>query len=262
MKNFLILILLSGIIVKAYSQKEQLFSEYQEYLIDSTEVKLIGSYGYFFSGQFEKTDSSYFHNIFGENNSLPLNYAYQYGGHLAINYNHLFIGLNCYFNWNKSSSDTISIKLNQTAYSINFGYNIIISPKFLITPFIGFKYNKYRYRKSNFIEQITIDDYLTNPGYDLKLHEFSLPIGINMNFNYKNWFSYGLQISYINPLTHLSYLYSDNNRINNGNNKALGNVSCLIGFGFGVNHLYRIFKFGNNIDDNVSIYRKRIDKNK
>ncbi|HRZ31305.1 MAG TPA: hypothetical protein P5335_11230 [Flavobacterium sp.] len=262
MKNVLILIFLSGIIFKTYSQEEQLFSEYKEYLIDSTEIKLLGNYGYFFSGQFEIIDSSYFHNIFGEENSLPLNHAYQYGGHLGINRNHLYIGLNCYFNWSKSSSDTISIKLNQTAYSINLGYNIIINRKILITPFLGIKYNKYRYRKSNFNNQITIDDYLKNPGYDLKLHEFSLPIGLNMNFNYRNWFSYGLQVSYINPFTHVSYLYSDNNRINNGNKKALGNVSFLIGFGIGVNHLYRIFKFGNNIDDNVGIYRKRIDENK
>lgn len=215
------------------------------YTIDSGKTRIEGYYGYYYSGNIERVDSAYFQKILGKEYTLPISAAYQYGASMGFIRGKLFIGNTFHFQDTKKEMDTLSSKLNQLTASINLGYNIFTRKSFSISPYIGLKYNRFRYRESTNLKKIDLDSYIKNPGYDLRVSEFSIPVGINFNFLYKNWFSYGFQISYNNPFTHLSFINSSNNRITGIDEKVLGNLNFSIGFGFGFSNFFKIIKIGN-----------------
>lgn len=224
---------------------DSIVTEPEYYIIDSTKTRIEGYYGYYFSGTIERVDSSYFQRLLGKEYVSPVSSSYQYGGNIGFMRGKLFIGSNFNFHDTKREMDTLSSKLNQFTTSLNLGYNIVQRKSFSISPYVGLKYNRFRYRELNHLKKIDLNTYLENPGYDLRVSEFSVPIGVSFNFLYKNWFSYGFQVSYNNPFTHFSFVNSANNRIIGINEKILDSLNFSMGFGFGFNYLYKIIKLGN-----------------
>jgi hypothetical protein len=89
-----------------------------------------------------------------------------------------------------AENDTLNVKLNITQYDLGFGYNIINSKYFLITPAIGLKWKRYRIINSSIDRKIPIEYYISQKDLDIRFNQTYAYSGLKIAFKPKLAFSW------------------------------------------------------------------------
>jgi len=169
-------------------------------------------------------------NIDNLNNvsSVGLEYAFAYKGlYFALNHGHVF-----HNNVELDSSNAKKGDYRTFLLGTHFGYNIINSKRFLITPKVGIKW--YRNRIINYDNEwrIPIEQYLTNKDLDIRFNHLIGFTGVSCSYK-----------SYIDEVASwvigfyggYSFKFNDNPWIYSGNNRLITDKKVeFSNFNFGI----------------------------
>ncbi|CAN5779804.1 hypothetical protein BH24BAC1_BH24BAC1_02960 [soil metagenome] len=163
-----------------------------------------------------------------------LNPATNHGLYLSYYRNRLFTSLIVAFNLR----DTEELRgfrssLSQSVYGGSVGVNVLRIGSFVLSPYAGLRYNRYRNILSRQPRQLSLPDYLEAREVDLRLVQWSGAVGGNFSFQYKNLFSFGLYAEYLQPLHAQPLLYSSGNKLLHSQSAFLNRYSFGIGLGYG-----------------------------
>ncbi len=136
-----------------------------------------------------------------------------------------------YGNW--EYTNTLTSKLSQYSIAARFGYNLIKEQNFAVSPYIGFRYTRFRHLTRLSDKKISLDDYLTFKDIDLRVSQFSGAIGINSSFLLYQSLSVGFYAAYLIDLSKKPIVRSEDNRISVNIQNPLNHLVIGLGLGFG-----------------------------
>lgn len=159
----------------------------------------------------------------------------QYLSGFSLMRNRLFSGLGfSYFYANEAENDSLISKLHQSSLSVRLGYNILIREKVALSPYVGFRYARFRHQTGLNAENVSLDDYLSVRELDFRVLQYFAELGINSSFIIEGW-SLNLYASYLQSFTNTPVLKSGQQRINHRMSNPVGHFVIGLGFGLGSN---------------------------
>ncbi|MDD3741310.1 MAG: hypothetical protein PHH30_08710 [Bacteroidales bacterium] len=259
-----------------FAQEDSYYLNAYDNKLDTGKMQFRGMFGYYYvSGEFVRVDTTFFTELFNNKGIPTVNpeSAFQIGS-LGFMFNRLYSNFSYSYTLDKEKEkDSLKSVLRQSSYSLTFGYNIFrkkwewksISKKdsnstfrnftCVISPFIGIKTFRLRHITSNNEKSITFQQYFEKPGYDLRIIQFSCPVGINMTFNFNDRYSFGFYVSYLYHLNEYPIIKSPQDRISNTANLPIKNLYFGLGCGVGWNDFYK------KKAHNKSVYLNEYDYN-
>jgi len=123
-------------------------------------------------------------------------------------------------------------------FGTHFGYNIINSKRFMITPKIGVKWYRYRMINYDCEKRIPMEQYITERDLDIRFNHLIGFAGLNCSYMFYNnpIFSFplavGLYGGYAFKLNGNTWVYSTNNRLITNHKVVFGNFNFGIYFSF------------------------------
>ncbi|MEI6089022.1 MAG: hypothetical protein WCR42_01080 [bacterium] len=134
---------------------------------------------------------------------------------LALNYHRFSYGLSFGYCKFTDSNGIIDRNLHNYQYAIRFGYNILQTWHFTITPLVRLKWQIINLHNSDFGEEIPLEQYLTNKELDLKFNQLIGFVGCNFAYKF-NWayvgynkVGIGMYGGYILKLNDNPWVYSE-----------------------------------------------------
>jgi hypothetical protein len=226
----------------------------------SEKMQFRGSFGYYLgSDEFVHVDTAFFTDLINNRKVPTVNLVPAlYIGSIGLMFNRIYTNV-CYSYTPDKEKENDSLKsvLRQSSYSLNLGYNIYrekwvrrsISKKdssvrinkyaCVISPYFGIKVFRLRHITSINEKRITLQQYIDNPGYDIRVIQVSCPIGVNMTFNFDERYSFGFYVSYLYNLSEHPAIRSQRNRISTTAGLPIANFCFGLGVGFGFNDFYK-----------------------
>ena len=160
---------------------------------------------------------------------------------LAGTYKGYYAGFN--IGWAENSgtvNDSLEIEFNTTQYGLHFGYNLIDSRRFLFTPKVAVKWNRYRLLNYDKEDKIPIEKYLSERDLDIRINQLTGFIGFNLSYKIYNfnlipsdYFTLGIYGGYAFKLHQKPWIYSSSNRL--ASNAKIGMKNYNVGFQFSFN---------------------------
>lgn len=189
---------------------------------------------------FTKLDIHFFNkilpdSIFPVQSINPVNYSTNLVFARKRLYTNLAIG---YWDIDTTKNDSLKSKLNQFFMNIGLGYNIVHSKKWLIAPYVGFKYNRYKHVTSLLDRKISIDDYLKTRDIDLRINQFVGTAGISCGFNFYKQYNVGFYAAYVYNLHKYPIIKTKENAIINTLPLPIRHFNFGIGMGVGISTLH------------------------
>ncbi len=140
---------------------------------------------------------------------------------VGTTYKRYYAGFNFGFSTARNyEPDSLDIKFNTTQYGLHFAYNLINSRRFLITPKVAIKWNRYRLINSDKDRQIPIEQYISDRDLDVRWNQLTGFVGLNLSYKlYENNFlstdfwTVGIYGGYYFRLTDKPWIYSKCNRL-------------------------------------------------
>jgi len=120
----------------------------------------------------------------------------------------------------------------------HFGYNIINSERFLITPKIGIKWYRYRMINYDTERRITMEQYISEKDLDIRFNHLFGFIGLNClyKFHFQNFpfppLAVGFYGGYVFKLNDKTLVYSRHNRLTTDHRMDFRNFNFGISFSF------------------------------
>jgi len=183
------------------------------------------------------TNFSDFESILGSYNIEKMNRSGSvFTSEVAVTYKRYYLGISFgYNNLSNNKHDSLDIKFNTTQTGLHFGFNVIDSKRFLITPKVALKWNRYRLINSDNEDKIPIEQYINERDLDLRFNQFTGFVGLNVsvklyqfNIEHTDYWALGFYGGYLFKLNNSPYVYSSNNRLTT--NREIGIKDYNFGF--------------------------------
>ena len=167
-------------------------------------------------GDILKPSFNNFESLLGKKNvdslvlgSFGLEYTFIYRKfHFAFNHGH-------YFRNNVELDSTNTLKGDYRIFLLgtHFGYDLINSKRFLITPKIGVKWYRHRMINYDSNRKIPIEQYITNRDLDIRFNHLIGFTGFSCSYKFYEVFAVGFYAGYVFKLNDKPWVYSGNNRL-------------------------------------------------
>jgi hypothetical protein len=136
------------------------------------------------------------------------------------------------------NNDSLTVKFNKTKYGIDFGYNLVNSKRFIVTPKTSINWNKYRLINSG-KEKVHLEEYVYNRDLDIRFNQLTGFIGLNISYKfydmpYYAFWTAGLYGGYIFQFNEKPWIYSPDKRMINHNRIDLKHYSFGMRFSFNI----------------------------
>jgi len=136
-------------------------------------------------------------------------------------------------------NDSLSIKFNKTKYGIDFGYNLVNTRRFIVTPKTSVNWNRYRLINSS-KEKVHLEDYVHYRDLDIRFNQLTGFVGLIVSYKFYegcspyDYWTVGLYGGYIFQFNEKPWMYSPDKRLINHNKIYLKNYSFGLRFSFNV----------------------------
>lgn len=182
-------------------------------------------------------DFSDFESVLGSYNVENMNKAGSvFVTEIAGTYKRYYLGISFgYKGADYNKHDSLDIEFNTLQTGLHFGYNLIDSKRFLITPKVALKWNRYRLINSDNENEIPIEQYITERDLDLRFNQLTGFVGLNLsvklyqfNIEHTDYWALGFYGGYLFKLNNSPYVYSSKNRLTT--NREIGIKDYNFGF--------------------------------
>ena len=180
------------------------------------------------------TDFAEFTPDLGLYNTDVMDYFAVVGPELGASLSGFYFGFGFGFGYSyKDDHDTLIVNLNNTIYKLNFGYDLVNSPRLRITPLISFRWLRYRLENYPGERKITLETYLDERDLDLRFNQAIAVAGLNMEYimysgapGNSDYWSFGLEGGYAVKLNQKPWIYSRGNRLMTDNTIGLNHLTA------------------------------------
>jgi len=235
-----------------YSEGSTLNMEsFEDYGIENVDITAKSHFprfvfiGYFAQADFIFKDFGEFRTALGDSNIDMLNVnlgSITFG--LSGIFNRIYAGISFGFtNYFADISDSLSIDLEYSKYGLHFGYNLVYSPRFIITPKIAIKWNRHRLINSAYDRRIPLDEYLAVRGLDIRFNQLTGFAGLrlaykmyNPNFLGRGYWTAGVFAGYCFKINDKPWIFSKGNRLTTDYKIHVKNLN--FGLSFSINLSY------------------------
>jgi hypothetical protein len=167
------------------------------------------------------TDFSQFSSSIGSYNTDIMDKFTTIGPELGVSVSRIYAGAGLGFGLGrKQESDSLVLDMNNTAYYLNFGYDVIKATRVRLTPLLSVRWLRSRLLNYPNEKKIPLSQYLDERDLDLRFNQTIAVAGINLeclmyNDAYVNgeYWSIGLFGGYVMKLNQKPWMYSGGNRI-------------------------------------------------
>ncbi|HSV76502.1 MAG TPA: hypothetical protein VLH37_05665 [Bacteroidales bacterium] len=178
--------------------------------------------GYFAQADFIFKDFGEFRAALGDSNIDILNVnlgSITFG--LSGMFNRIYAGISYGLsNSFADISDSLSIDLEYSKYGLHFGYNLVYSPRFIITPKIAIKWNRHRLINSAYDRRISLDEYLAVRDLDIRFNQLTGFAGLRLAYKMYNpiflgrgYLTAGVFAGYCFKINDKPWIFSRENRL-------------------------------------------------
>ncbi len=183
------------------------------------------------------TDFTQFSSSIGSYNTDIMDKFRTIGPELGVSFSRIYAGIGLGFGYGrKHQYDSLVLDLNNTAYYLNFGYDVIKVTRVRLTPLLSVRWLRSRLLNYDNEKKIPLSKYLDERDLDLRFNQTIAIAGINLeclmyNDAYVNgeYWSIGLFGGYAIKLNQKPWMYSGGNRITSDSETGLDH------FTFGMN---------------------------
>lgn len=131
-------------------------------------------------------------------------------------------------------NDSLVSELNQFSLSAKIGYNFVTQESMVVSPFAGLRYTRFKHLTTRRRNHLSLQEYLENPGIDLRVSQFSAELGFNASFAVIKGYSIQLFVAYLMSLDNHPIIKSEGNRIlENVINPVKNNIIFGLSLGMG-----------------------------
>ncbi len=135
---------------------------------------------------------------------------------------------------NVEKNDSLISELNQYSLAAKSGYNFVVHKSVVVSSFAGLRYTRFKHLTNLRKRNLSLDEYLENPGIDLRVSQFSAEVGLNASFPINKNYSIQVFVSYLMGLDNYPIIRSDGNRIHEDIiNPVKNNIIFGLSFGAG-----------------------------
>lgn len=187
-----------------------------------------------FIGDFTTLDFSEFEPIVRSYNMEPLqNSGGVIGGELDISYRSFLFGVSYALLGNSlTEHDTLQISKRSTQYGVHFGYHLVNSHRFIITPRIALKWNRHRLVNSIKARQVPIELYEEQRDMDIRFNQLNGFVGLSGAYKvheegmlFSDYVSFGLYLGYVFSFNEVPWVYSRKNRLVTDSKLKVGSLN-------------------------------------
>jgi hypothetical protein len=140
-----------------------------------------------------------------------------------------------------NNNDSLKIQVNTTLYELNFGYEILNSRNFRISPVVALKLYKYRLQNAPKSNIVNLVNYLNSRDLDIRIDQALGFAGLNLayklynrHYKHSNYYTIGIYGGYIFKLNFDPWIYSSLNTLSS--NKPINYDHYNLGFYIAVNY--------------------------
>jgi hypothetical protein len=167
------------------------------------------------------TDFRQFSSSIGSYNTDIMDKFRIIGPELGVSFSRIYAGAGLGFGYGrKHEYDSLVLDLNNTAYYLNLGYDVIKSARVRLTPLLSLRWLRFRLLNYDNEKKIPLSQYLDERDLDLRFNQTIAVAGINLeclmyNNAYVNgeYWSIGLYGGYAMKLNQKPWMYSGANRL-------------------------------------------------
>jgi hypothetical protein len=167
------------------------------------------------------TDFSQFSSSIGSYNTDIMDKFRVIGPELGVSFSRIYAGIGLGFGYGrKHDYDSLVLDQNNTAYYINFGYDVIRATRLRLTPLLSIRWLRSKLLNYANEEKIPLSQYLDERDLDLRFNQTIAVAGINLeclmyNDAYVNgeYWSIGLFGGYAMKLNQEPWMYSKGTHI-------------------------------------------------
>lgn len=189
------------------------------------------------------SDFSMFEPELGTHNTEVMDYFSVVGPELGASLSGISFGLGCGFGYSyKDDYDTLIVDLNNTQWKLNLGYDLISSYRLRATPFVSFRWLRYRLQNYPGERKISLAEYLSEKDIDLRFNQTIAVAGLNLEYIIysgapvgSDFWSIGLTGGYALKLNRSPWVFSKGNRIITGNEIGLKHLTFGLSVSFYTN---------------------------
>jgi hypothetical protein len=183
------------------------------------------------------TDFSQFTSSIGSYNTDIMDKFTVIGPELGVSFSRIYAGVGLGFGYGrKHDYDSLVLDLNNTAYYLNFGYDVIKSTRVRLTPLFSLRWLRSKLLNYANEKKVPLSQYLDERDLDLRFNQTIAVAGINLECLMYNaasvkgeYWSLGLFAGYVMKLNQKPWIYSRGNRTTADGEIGLDN------FTFGMN---------------------------
>lgn len=195
-----------------------------------------------FQIDFAKNDFSVFDSLLGSYNTELMNSAIGTAGlELSGTYKKYRSGINFGYSFNSNyKHDSLDIEFNSFQYGLHFGYILVSSHRFLITPEMSLKWNRYRLINNIKEKKIPIEQYVSERDLDMRFNQTTGFVGLNVAYKMYDltssasiYWTLGIYGGYLFKLNQDPWVHSMRNRLTT--EKTIDIVNYSFGFFVSIN---------------------------
>ena len=167
------------------------------------------------------TDFTEFTLYIGPYNTDLMTFFYVAGPELGASFSRVYFGIGLGMGYgNKNHNDTLAIDINNSAYKLSLGYDLISSRRIRLTPTISARWLRWRLQNYPGERKIPLTTYLSERDIDLRFNQAVAVAGLNLEYlmysgtaGKGDYWSVGLSGGYAIKINQTPWVYSRGNRL-------------------------------------------------
>ncbi len=166
-------------------------------------------------------DFAEFSHLLGSYNTDIMDYFSITGPEFGASFSRVYFGFGLGMGYSYNNDhDTLIINLNNTAYKLNIGFDLVNAGRIRLTPMVSLRWLKYRLQNYDADRKISLPSYLEDRDLDLRFNQTIAVAGLNIEYLIysktivpSDYWSVGLFGGYATKLNRKPWIYSKGNRI-------------------------------------------------
>jgi hypothetical protein len=167
------------------------------------------------------TDFTEFTLFIGSYNTDLMTFFSVAGPELGASFSRVYFGIGLGMGYgNKDDNDTLAIDINNAAYKLSLGYDLISSRRIRLTPTISARWLRWRLQNYPGERKIPLTTYLSERDIDLRFNQAVAVAGLNLEYlmysgtaGKGDYWSVGLSGGYAIKINQTPWVYSRGNRL-------------------------------------------------
>jgi len=136
-------------------------------------------------------------------------------------------------------ADSLNLDVTKSQFALHFGYNLVYSWRFIVTPMISVNWNRNRLLNSQYDRRISLEDHLLRRDLDIRFNQLTGFVGLRVGYKVYNpnpfgggYWTVGGYVGYCFKINEKPWIYSHSSRLTTDHRIGVRDISFGISFSY------------------------------